>query len=202
MPIIYPSQGLFPRWKNWLIDFTDLTDEFVKKLGDTILCGKPDPTLLTISANSSTVVTDKACLYPSIVNDPTVTVAGQLTIKNNNTTQAISVSHKNYYYNTARALINLAQSKGVDESQLNAVTPPHYNVIQWMIEYLSEQVCIDNIALNVNAETYVNVCEKMAKAHHDKLIGFQGKINYETFNTAAMQQNFTMATSRTFDIIN
>jgi hypothetical protein len=200
MPITYPSQGLFPRWKNWLIDFTDLTDEFIKKLGDSVLCGKPDPTLLTISANSSTVVTDKACLYPS-VNDPGITVAGQLTIKNNDPTKAISVSHKNYYYQTARALINLAQSKGVDESQLNAVSPMHYNLIQWQIEYLSEQFCSDNIALNVNAETGVNVCKTMAGIHHDKLIGWQGKINYETFNTAAMQQNFTMIGARTFDVI-
>lgn len=198
MSIIYPSQGFFPRWSNWLIDFTDLTDELVKKLGDNKLVISPDPVQIVLSASASSVLTDSSILTTS-PNDPGA-AKGQLTIKNINSTQAITVSHKNYYYNTAKGLIDIANQKVIDESQLNAVTPMHYILIQWQIAYLQEQVCKDNIGLNDNVDAMVDKYRGKMKDYYAERIAWQGKINYELFNTAAMQQSFTRAPSRTFDI--
>jgi hypothetical protein len=106
---------------------------------------------------------------------------------------------KNYYLATALALIDLANTKGVPVQMLNAVDPPHYLLVQWQVYYLCEQVCLNLIGTNDVEVGYDKYAVKR-KVYHDELIQTQGKITFETFLTAAMQQNYTRAPGRTFDI--
>ena len=183
----YPSQGLFPRWP-WLISFTDLSDEVVKKLGDNKLVGCPDPTLITIPANSSLVVTDSSIMFAS-PTDPAG--AGKLTITNANLTQSITVSQKNYYYNTAKGLIDFAQTKGIDEAQLNATVPCHYQIAQWQIAFMHWKVCADNVGLNDNVPLMDDKYNSKTKLYYAECMRIQTGIRMEMFYTAAMQQNQT-----------
>ena len=193
----YPSVNMFPRWSGWLINFTDLTDEIIKKFGDTILTQKPDPNLISLSIGQSMQLTDTS-IYQIATTDPSAPV-GKLTITNT-TGAAIQVSHKNYYYNTAKALIDLANQKGIDESQLNSVIPMHYIIIQWQIAYLHEQLCADNIGLNDSVDGVADKFRGKKRDYYDMRMDWQKKITYEAFNTASMQQNFTRAVSNGFDI--
>jgi hypothetical protein len=198
MPIIYPSQGLFPRWP-FSVNYSDLTDEVIKKLGDAKICASPDPALLTISASSYTVVDDPSILYASS-NDLTGGV-GKLTLKNINSTAAITVSHKNYYYNAVKALIDFAQRKGIDESQLIAVNPCHYQIVQWQIAHIHWRVCADNEGLNDNVSAIDDKYHTKAKGYHAELITIGSQITMEMFYTSAMQQNQTRAGCGQFPIM-
>jgi hypothetical protein len=197
MPYAYPSIGLYPRWP-WLINFTDLSDAVVKKFGDSYLIGMPDEQVNVIAPGGSILLTDSSILTVS-PNDPTTPV-GKLRIANNSASP-INVSLKNYYYNVAKALADLANTKGVDEAQVNAVNPPHYMLVQWQIAYLQEQVCKDNVGLNDTVDPIMDKYRGKEKDYHSERVTWTGKINYETFNTAAMQQSFTRAAARTFDVM-
>lgn len=197
MAYTYPSMGLYPRWP-WLIDFSDLCDAVVKKFGDAYLIGNPDEQVNVIASGQSILLTDKSITTIS-PNDPTTPV-GKIRVMNN-AAQPISVSLKNYYYNTAKALIDLANTKTVDESQVNAVTPQHYMLSQWQIAYLQEQVCKDNIGLNDTVDPLLDKYHAKEKDNHNERVAFAGRITYETFNTASMQQSFTRAAARTFDVM-
>lgn len=189
--------GLFPRWP-WLITFSDLCDSVIKKFSDTHLIAMPDEQLNVIAQGASVLVRDPSIMTVS-PNDPN-TAAGYLRIMNN-TAAPINASLKNYYYKTAKAIIDLANTKAVDEAQINAVSPPHYMLTQWQIMYFQEQVCRDNIGLNDTVDPMLDKYKGKAKEYHDQRVEFAGKITYETFNTASMQQSFTRAAARTFDVM-
>jgi hypothetical protein len=74
-------------------------------------------------------------------------------------------------------------------------------LIQWQIAYIQEQVCKDNVGLNDTVEPMFDKYRGKMKDYHDERITWQGKISYEIFNTASMQQSFTRAPGRTFDVI-
>jgi hypothetical protein len=106
---------------------------------------------------------------------------------------------KNYYLMTALALIDLANTKGVPVEMMNAVNPCHYLVTQWQVNYLQERVCINLIGTNDVEAMYDHYAVK-EKIYHSELIQIQGKMTFETFVTANMQQNYTRAVGRTFDV--
>lgn len=106
---------------------------------------------------------------------------------------------KNYYLMTALELIDFAATKGVPLEMMNAVSPPHYLVIQWQIAYLHEQVCLNLIGTN-DVEVGYDKYSVKNKIYHAERIQIQGKITFETFQTANMQQNYTRAPGRTFDV--
>jgi hypothetical protein len=97
---------------------------------------------------------------------------------------------KNYYYNTATALISFANSKGVPVEMMNAVIPPHYIVTNWQIAYLQDQVCLNNIGLS-NVDIKDDMFAKAQHIFHAEMIQLQNQITYELFQTASMQQSYT-----------
>jgi hypothetical protein len=143
------SNAALPQYP-WLVDFTDLTDVSIRKLGAAYFLANPDAT-------------------------------------------------KNYYIMTALALIDLANTKGVPVEMINAVNPCHYLITEWQKAYLQEQVCINLIGTNDVEVGYDKYAVKQ-KIFHSELIQIQGKITFETFQTANMQQNYTRAGGRTFDV--
>jgi hypothetical protein len=131
--------------------------------------------------------------YTDLTDVPIKSLGSNYFIINPNTT-------KNYYHLCADAMIDLANTKGVDVNMLNAVDPPHYLLSQWQIAYIQEQICIALIGTSDVEVDYDKYAIKQ-RIYHEELIQYQGKIGYETFITANMQQNYTRAAGRTFNVV-
>lgn len=137
---------------SWNVTFDDLTDELIRKRGDTYLTTHP--------------------------------VAG-----------------KNYYDLTAAKFISFVNSFNIDVSVLNALdrtpgakNPPHYLVIQWLINCLQMLVCENNMGLNnVLDGIQQDVYYIKYKHYSSELVSVQSQIRYETIVTGTMQQNYTRA---------
>lgn len=106
---------------------------------------------------------------------------------------------QNYYLGTAKRMLDLAASIGISSQQMNAITSPHYLLTQWMINYLQEQVCLNNIGLS-DVEIRYDKYKIKYDVYHNEVVAYQGKINYQTFLTADMQQSYTRGQSRSFSI--
>jgi hypothetical protein len=143
----------------WMITFDDLTDELIRKRGDTYLTTHP--------------------------------IAG-----------------KNYYDLVADKFISFVNSFNISVSVLNALdrtpgakNPPHYLVIQWLINCLQMLVCENNMGFNNVADgIQADVYYVKYKHYSAELVSIQSQIRYETIVTGTMQQNQTRA-GGTFRII-
>jgi len=115
---------------------------------------------------------------------------------------------KNYYDITAAKFISFVNSFNIDVSVLNslsrvvgAANPPHYLVIQWLINCLQMLVCENNMGLNnVMDGVHDDVYYIKYKHYSSELVAVQSQIRYETIVTGTMQQNQTRS-GNTFRII-
>ena len=136
----------------WMITFNDLTDEMIRKRGDSYLTTHPTP-------------------------------------------------DRNYYDLTAAKFISFVNSFNIDVSVLNALSrdpgaknPPHYLMIQWLINCLQMMVCENNMGLNnVVDGIHDDVYYIKYKHYSAELVTVQSQIRYETIVTGVMQQNQTRA---------
>jgi hypothetical protein len=108
---------------------------------------------------------------------------------------------KNYYDLVAAKFISFVNSFNLDVSVLNALSrvpgatnPPHYLVIQWLINCLQMLVCENNMGLNnVTDGIRDDVYYIKYKHYSAELVSVQSQIRYETIVTGTMQQNQTRA---------
>ena len=113
-----------------------------------------------------------------------------------------------FYALTAAKFISLVNSFNIDVSVLNALSrvpgatnPPHYLVIQWLVNCLQMLVCQSNIGLNdVRDGITYDVYYAKFKMYSNELVSVQSQIKYETIVTGVMQQNQTRA-GNTFRIM-
>jgi len=131
--------------------------------------------------------------YTDLTDVPIKSLGSSYFTTNPNTT-------KNYYRLCADAMIDLANTKGVNVNMLNAVNPSHYLLGQWQIAWMQEQICIALIGTSDVEVGYDKYAIKQ-RIYHADLIQYQGKITFETFQTANMQQNYTRAAGRTFNVV-
>jgi hypothetical protein len=111
------------------------------------------------------------------------------------------ISTKNYYDLTAEKFISFVNSFNIDVSVLNALdrtvgakNPPHYLVIQWLINCLQMLVCQNNMGFNnVQDGIQQDVYYIKFKHYSSELVAVQSQIRYETIVTGVMQQNYTRA---------
>jgi hypothetical protein len=107
----------------------------------------------------------------------------------------------NYYDLTAAKFISFVNSFNIDVSVLNAlsrapgaINPPHYLVIEWLINCLQMLVCQNNMGLNnVMDGVHDDVYYIKYKLYSAELVNVQSQIRYETIVTGTMQQNQTRA---------
>lgn len=107
----------------------------------------------------------------------------------------------NYYDLTAAKFISFVNSFNIDVSVLNALdrtpgakNPPHYLVIEWLVNCFCMLVCQNNMGLNnVMDGVHDDIYYIKYKLYSAELVAVQSQIRYETIVTGTMQQNYTRA---------
>ena len=101
-----------------------------------------------------------------------------------------------YYDLTAQRMISFANTFGIDVGTLNAFnrtnTPPHDNLIQWMILCIQMLVAKNLVGLN-NDPVVDDKWRFKYQTNSSELKSVSKNITYEQFLTATMQQNYTRA---------
>jgi hypothetical protein len=107
----------------------------------------------------------------------------------------------NYYIITAKKLIGLAAKQGISEDQFLLVTIPHQHLVDYMINYLQSQVCLNNIGLIAGADIRGDVYKVKYDIYDEKASEIEGKLSYNHFlDQSGYQPAQVEAQSRNFNI--
>jgi hypothetical protein len=106
---------------------------------------------------------------------------------------------KNYYDLTSEKFIALAASFNISVDVLNSLSrapnapnPPHYLVIQWLINCLQMLVCRNNVGINNPSMGVMDdIYQVKYKTYNADLMIVQSQLRYETIVSGVIQQNYT-----------